>query len=112
MASPAAVLCNILYMIIWTPYFAFSFLTGEKQFSFEEFLPIVKSILKIEDTGTYAEFCEAFKSFDREGMGFITAGEMNYMLSAMGMFFLHLRLQGYKTTSSPPWLQNHIYVSI
>lgn len=57
---------------------------GEKQFSFEEFLPIVKSMIKIEDTGTYAEFCEAFKSFDREGMGYITAAEMNYMLSAMG----------------------------
>lgn len=57
---------------------------GEKQFSFEEFLAIVKSFLKVEDTGTYTEFCEAFKSFDREGMGYITAAEMNYMLTAMG----------------------------
>ncbi|XP_052785048.1 myosin, essential light chain, adductor muscle-like isoform X1 [Mya arenaria] len=57
---------------------------GEKQFSFEEFLPIVKSILKVDDIGTFREFSEAFKSFDREGMGFITAGEMNYMLTSMG----------------------------
>jgi len=57
---------------------------GEKQFSFEEFLPIIKSILKIEDIGTYAEFCEAFKSFDREGQGYVTAAECNYMLTAMG----------------------------
>ncbi|WAR27223.1 MLE-like protein [Mya arenaria] len=56
---------------------------GEKQFSFEEFLPIVKSILKVDDIGTFREFSEAFKSFDREGMGFITAGEMNYMLTSM-----------------------------
>lgn len=58
--------------------------SGEKQFSFEEFLPIVKSVLQVDDTGTYAEFCEAFKSFDREGQGFITAGEVTYMLTAMG----------------------------
>lgn len=57
---------------------------GEKQYSFEEFLPIIKSILKVDDTGSYAEFCEAFKSFDREGQGYITAGEMTYMLSSMG----------------------------
>ena len=67
--------------------------TGEKQYSFEEFLPIIKSILKIDDTGSYAEFCEAFKSFDREGQGYITAGEMMHMLTAMGKY-LHVNQQG------------------
>ena len=47
-------------------------------------------MLKVDDTGSYAEFCEAFKSFDREGQGYITAGEMNYMLTAMGMYKLRL----------------------
>jgi len=68
---------------------------GEKQFSFEEFLPIVKSLLKVEDIGTFAEFCEAFKSFDREGMGYITAGEMNYMLTAMGTFDIYAHCNRY-----------------
>ena len=57
-------------------------------------------MLKIEDTGTYAEFCEAFKSFDREGMGYITAGEMNYMLTTMGkLFVLHFVQVSSKTLS-------------
>lgn len=29
---------------------------------------------------------EAFKSFDREGMGFISLGEMRHMLTVMGIF--------------------------
>ncbi|XP_069103590.1 myosin, essential light chain, adductor muscle-like [Argopecten irradians] len=57
---------------------------GEKQYSFEEFLPIVKQIVKEKDTGTKAEFMEAFKSFDREGMGFISLGETRHMLTAIG----------------------------
>ncbi|XP_063425689.1 myosin, essential light chain, adductor muscle-like [Mytilus trossulus] len=57
---------------------------GEKQFSFEEFIPIVKAIEKEKDTGTIQDFMEAFKSFDREGMGFISLGEMRHMLTVMG----------------------------
>ncbi|KAL3847144.1 hypothetical protein ACJMK2_018073 [Sinanodonta woodiana] len=57
---------------------------GDKQYAFEDFLPIVESVLKTTDMGTFAEFKEAFKSFDREGQGYISGGELRYMLTALG----------------------------
>jgi Ca2+-binding EF-hand superfamily protein len=65
------------------------FSSGEKQYSFEEFIPIVKQIAKDKDTGTLQDFMEAFKSFDREGMGYISMAEMRHMLTAMGNLLSH-----------------------
>lgn len=64
--------------------FTFLSVLGEKHYSFEEFIPIVKQIAKETDTGTLQDFMEAFKSFDREGMGYISLAEMRHMLTAMG----------------------------
>jgi hypothetical protein len=36
------------------------FSSGEKQYSFEEFIPIVKQIAKDKDTGTLQDFMEAW----------------------------------------------------
>lgn len=57
---------------------------GEKQYSLEEFLAIYKQTKKVKEWGTYRDFEEAFKSFDREGQGFISAAEMRHLLTAMG----------------------------
>lgn len=57
---------------------------GERQYKFEEFLPIYQSILKEKDTGTFADFNEAFKTFDREGQGYISAAEMRHVLRSLG----------------------------
>jgi len=57
---------------------------GEKQYKFDELLPIYQQISQIKDTGTYAEFIEAFKTFDREGQGFISAAEVRHVLSSLG----------------------------
>ncbi|MRA94230.1 hypothetical protein GH868_30360, partial [Bacillus thuringiensis] len=35
-------------------------------------------------TGTYADFMEAFKTFDREGQGFISSAEMRMVLIGLG----------------------------
>lgn len=61
-----------------------SFCFRRENYSFEEFIPIVKQIAKETDTGTLQDFMEAFKSFDREGMGYISLAEMRHMLTAMG----------------------------
>lgn len=50
----------------------------------EEFLSIVRQVVKERDTGSYKEFMEAFKSFDREGQGYISLGEARHVLTAMG----------------------------
>ncbi|KAL5005542.1 hypothetical protein ScPMuIL_018998 [Solemya velum] len=57
---------------------------GEKQYSFEEFLAIVQSIIKEDDNGTFADYMEAFKSFDREGQGYISGAEMRSMMTTLG----------------------------
>ncbi|XP_041350782.1 myosin catalytic light chain LC-1, mantle muscle-like isoform X2 [Gigantopelta aegis] len=57
---------------------------GEKSYKFEEFLPIYETVAKEKDTGTYADFMEAFKTFDREGQGFISSAEMRHVLTSLG----------------------------
>jgi Ca2+-binding EF-hand superfamily protein len=57
---------------------------GEKQYKFEEILPIYKAVSDETDTGTFADFMEAFKTFDREGQGFVAAAEIRNVLACMG----------------------------
>jgi len=58
--------------------------TGEKQYKFEEILPIYKQVSADADGGTFADFMEAFKTFDREGQGFINAAELRHVLTSLG----------------------------
>jgi myosin light chain 6 len=57
---------------------------GEKQYKFDEFLPVYESILKEKEVGTFADFMEAFKTFDREGQGFISSAELRHVISNYG----------------------------
>ena len=61
-------------------------MTGEKQYKFEEILPIYKAVNSETDVGTFADFMEAFKTFDREGQGFIAAAELRHVLTSLGTF--------------------------
>ena len=57
---------------------------GDKQYTFEEILPIFGVVHKETDTGTHADFMEGFKTFDREGQGFMSAAELRSVLTLMG----------------------------
>jgi len=57
---------------------------GEKSYKFEEFIPLYKELMNEKDTGTFADFMEAFKTFDREGQGFISGAELRHLLSSLG----------------------------
>jgi len=57
---------------------------GEKGYKLEEFIPIYSAINKIEDPGTFNDFNEAFKTFDREGQGFISSAEIRHVLTCLG----------------------------
>ena len=37
------------------------------------------------DTGTFADFMEGLKTFDREGQGFVSCAELRNLLTMMGM---------------------------
>lgn len=56
---------------------------GQKQYTFEEILPIYKAVSDETDTGTFADFMEAFKTFDREGQGFIAMAEMRHVMGSL-----------------------------
>lgn len=58
--------------------------SGEKQFAFDEILPLYAAVSKITDTGTFADFMEAFKTYDREGQGFISGAELRHVLQSLG----------------------------
>jgi Ca2+-binding EF-hand superfamily protein len=57
---------------------------GEKQYKFEEILPIFKTCSSADEAGTFADFMEAFKTFDREGQGLIHAAELRHVLTSLG----------------------------
>jgi Ca2+-binding EF-hand superfamily protein len=57
---------------------------GEKQYKFEEILPIYKAVSDEKDTGTFADFMEAFKTFDREGQGYVAGAEVRHVLTMLG----------------------------
>ena len=57
---------------------------GEKQYKFDEILPIYKIVSDEKDCGTFADFMEAFKTFDREGQGFVAAAEIRHVLCHLG----------------------------
>lgn len=57
---------------------------GEKQYKFEEILPIYKAVSDEKDTGTFADFMEAFKTFDREGQGYVAMAEVRHVLTSLG----------------------------
>ncbi|KAL8609661.1 hypothetical protein ACOMHN_049741 [Nucella lapillus] len=57
---------------------------GEKQYSLDQFQSIYRQMDQVPEWGTFREFQEAFKSFDREGRGYISAAECRNLLTAMG----------------------------
>ncbi|KAL3315692.1 hypothetical protein Ciccas_005672 [Cichlidogyrus casuarinus] len=57
---------------------------GQKAYKFEEFLPIYQGILREKELGTFADYMEAFKTFDREGQGYISMAELCHVLTAYG----------------------------
>jgi len=67
---------------------------GEKQYKFEEILPIYKAVSDETDTGTFADFMEAFKTFDREGQGFVAAAEIRHVLASMGDRLIDQEIEG------------------
>jgi len=57
---------------------------GEKGYKLEEFLPIYAEMQNEKDSGTFNDFNEAFKTFDREGQGFVSNAELVHVLTCMG----------------------------
>jgi len=57
---------------------------GDKQYTFDQIIPLYATCAKDHDTGTFADFMEAFKTFDREGQGFISSLELKHVITNLG----------------------------
>jgi Ca2+-binding EF-hand superfamily protein len=57
---------------------------GEKRFSLEEFLPIYEQLQKEKEVGTFADFMEGLRVFDKEECGKIMVAELRHALLALG----------------------------
>lgn len=58
--------------------------TGEKRLSLEEFLPIYEQLQKEKEVGTFADFMEGLRVFDKEECGKILVAELRHALLALG----------------------------
>jgi len=57
---------------------------GEKRLTFEEFLPIYEQLSKEKEQGTYADFVEGLRVFDKDECGKVLAVELRHVLLALG----------------------------
>jgi len=57
---------------------------GEKRLTFEEWLPIYEQLAKEKEQGSFADFMEGLKVFDKEESGKILSAELRHILLALG----------------------------
>jgi Ca2+-binding EF-hand superfamily protein len=57
---------------------------GEKRLTFEEWLPIYEQLTKEKEQGSFPDFMEGLKVFDKEESGKILAAELRHILLALG----------------------------
>lgn len=55
-----------------------------KTLTFDEFLPMLATISKQQDPGTYDDFVEGLRVFDKEGNGTVNAAELRHVLGTLG----------------------------
>lgn len=59
---------------------------GEKTLTVEEFLPIFEQLKNDKDQGTYEDFLECLKLYDKQENGTMLAAELSNMLLTVGKF--------------------------
>ncbi|KAG0019202.1 hypothetical protein BGZ81_009881 [Podila clonocystis] len=58
--------------------------SGRRSIGFDAFLKILLRPDGFRPAGTYDEFVKGFKVFDKEGDGYISSGELRFVLTSLG----------------------------
>lgn len=57
---------------------------GEKKIALEEFLPIYSQMRKDKDVGTYEDFAECMKVYDKMDNGMMMEAELSHLFMSLG----------------------------
>jgi Ca2+-binding EF-hand superfamily protein len=58
--------------------------SGDKRIAFEEWLPMYEQLTKEKEVGTFHDFMEGLRVFDKEECGKILGAELRHILLALG----------------------------
>ena len=56
----------------------------DDRINFTQFLPILQSIMKAQETPSVREFADGFRVFDKDLSGLISSGELRHLLTSLG----------------------------